>query len=77
MIDEVMVKEAQDLKNEVDIPNFAGEECSQLLLCRRLKFGQITAVDGHRNSSGTFLRSQSRALEQRWQKKTCSYKIVL
>ena len=65
VIDEVMVKEAQDLKNEVTVGIFFE---IHLLCCRKPRFGRTTVVGGRRNSCGIFLRSRSQALEQRWGK---------
>ena len=70
VIDEVMVKEAQDLKNEVTVGMLLAL-ClfeNHLLRCRKLKFGRTTVVGGRRNSCGIFLRNRSQALGQRWGK---------
>ena len=70
VIDEVMVKEAQDLKNEVTVGMLLALCLFEIHLvrCRKPRFGRTTVVGGRRNSCGIFLRSRSRALEQRWGK---------
>ena len=67
----MMMKEAQDLKNEVILVLFSYLFCQHAFevdtfwFSRKQRFGQTTAVVDPRSSFGIFLRSLSQVSEQR------------